>query len=164
MLEPEGEGRPWGEQLAVGDASYRDQVASLFDRSSFYRAKLADAGFASAADAGGLADIAQLPLTEKDELRATRTDENPVGAHLSASPDELVRIYSTSGTTGTPSYVPLTAGDLENWGTGSARRYIASGVRAGGRVGTTHQTGPFVARAPLPPVQRIRPRPNPVRG
>ena len=49
---------------------------------------------------GGLADIAQLPLTEKDELRATRTDENPFGTHLCVEPGEIVRIYSTSGTTG----------------------------------------------------------------
>ena len=77
---------------------------------------------------GGLTDVAQLPLTEKDELRATRTDENPFGAHLCVEPAEIVRIYSTSGTTGTPSYIPLTAGDLENWVTGSARSYAASGV------------------------------------
>ena len=58
---------------------------------------------------GGLAEIARLPLTEKRELRATVTPENPIGAHLCASADEIVRIYSTSGTTGTPSYIPLTA-------------------------------------------------------
>ena len=39
----------------------------------------------------------------------------------------------TSGTTGTPSYIPLTAGDLDNWVTGSARSYAASGITAGQR-------------------------------
>ena len=38
---------------------------------------------------------------------------------------EIVRIYSTSGTTGAPSYIPLTASDVENWLTGSARSYAA---------------------------------------
>src|SRR6266536_2860813 len=33
MLEPEVEGRPWAEQLAVDDASYRSQLAYLFERS-----------------------------------------------------------------------------------------------------------------------------------
>ena len=130
MLAPEVETRPWAEQLAVDDASYRTQLAHLFDRSPFYREKLAAAGFASARAAGGLAGIAQLPLTEKRELRATCTPENPVGAHLCATRSELVRIYSTSGTTGTPSYVPLTAGDLDNWVTASARSYAASGRRS----------------------------------
>src|SRR5262249_16159717 len=62
---------------------------------------------------------------------------------------EIVRIYSTSGTTGTPSYVPLTAGDLDNWVTGSARSYAASGVAAGQRIVSTYNAGPFVAGAAL---------------
>ena len=37
MLEPEVESRPWEEQLALDDASYRTQVAYLFERSAFYR-------------------------------------------------------------------------------------------------------------------------------
>src|SRR4029077_12971361 len=82
VLAPEIEARPWVEQLAVDDASYRSQLAYLFDRSSFYRTKLAAAGFASAEAAGGLSNIAELPLTEKSELRASCTVENPIGAQL----------------------------------------------------------------------------------
>ena len=145
MLAPDVESRPWAEQLAVDEASYRTQLAYLFDRSAFYREKLTAAGFASDEAAGGLAEIAQLPLTEKHELRATCTPDNPIGAHLCATPSELVRIYSTSGTTGAPSYVPLTAGDLDNWVTGSARSYAASGVAAGQRIVSTYNAGPFVA-------------------
>ena len=77
MLDPEVETRPWTEQLALDDASYRAQVAYLFSHSAFYREKLAAAGVASAAAAGGLADIGRLPLTEKDELKATCTSEQP---------------------------------------------------------------------------------------
>ena len=134
MLEPEVETRPWAEQLALDDASYREQLAYLLERSPFYREKLGAAGVASAGDAGGLDEIARLPLTEKAELRATVTAENPIGAHLCATREEIVRIYSTSGTTGTPSYIPLTAGDLDNWVTGSARSYAASGLAAGQRI------------------------------
>jgi phenylacetate-CoA ligase len=150
MLEPEVEGRPWDEQLALDDASYRAELAYLLERSPFYRAKLAgvDPG-------GGLGEIATLPLTEKDELRASRTPGNPIGAHLCAEPSELVRIYSTSGTTGTPSYVPLTAGDLDNWVTGSARSYAASGISAGQRIVSTYDAGPFVAGAALASFERI---------
>jgi phenylacetate-CoA ligase len=155
MLAPEVETRPWNEQLAVDDACYRTQLAYLFERSPFYREKLAAAGFASSEAAGGLADIAELPFTEKREIRATCTPDNPIGAHLCAQPSEIVRIYSTSGTTGTPSYIPLTAGDLDNWVTASARSYAASGVTAGQRVVSSYNAGPFVAGAALGALDRI---------
>jgi len=131
------------------DEHYRVQIAYLLERSAFYQEKLAGH------EPGGLDEIAKLPLTEKDELRATRTPENPIGSHLCAAPDEIVRIYSTSGTTGDPSYVPLTAGDLENWITGSARSYAASGVKAGHRIVSTYNAGPFVAGAALAAFERI---------
>jgi phenylacetate-CoA ligase len=149
MLDPEVETRPWEEQLEFDDVSFREQLAYLLERSPFYREKLA------AVDSVGLTELAQLPLTEKDELRASRTPANPIGAHLCAAPSELVRIYSTSGTTGTPSYVPLTAGDLDNWVTGSARSYSASGISPGERIVSTYDAGPFVAGAALASFERI---------
>jgi phenylacetate-CoA ligase len=155
MLAPEVEVRPWAEQLALDEASYRTQLAYLFERSAFYREKLGAAGFASAEAAGGLAEIAQLPLTEKREVRATCTADNPIGGHLCAEPSEIVRIYSTSGTTGTPSYIPLTASDLDNWVTGSARSYSASGVTAGQRTVSSYNAGPFVAGAAIEAFDRI---------
>jgi phenylacetate-CoA ligase len=155
MLDAAVETRPWDEQLALDDRSYRAQVTYLFERSPFYRAKLEAAGCGSAADAGGLDGLARLPLTEKQELRATVTRESPFGAHLCAAPDELVRIHSTSGTTGAPSYIPLTAGDLANWVTGSARSYAASGLAAGERLVSTYDAGPFVAGAALAAFDRI---------
>jgi phenylacetate-CoA ligase len=130
--------------------NYRAQLAYLLERSAFYREKL------SATEVSDrLEDIAQLPLTEKAELRATVTLDNPFGAHLCAKPSEIVRIYSTSGTTGTPSYIPLTAGDLDNWVTGSARSYAASGVKPGQRIVSTYNAGPFVAGAALGAFERI---------
>ncbi len=149
MLDPEVETRPWDEQLALDDASYRTQLAYLLERSAFYREKL------SGLEPGGLAEIARLPLTEKDELRATRTPDDPIGSHLCAAPSEIVRIYSTSGTTGAPSYVPLTAGDLDSWVTASARSYAASGIAAGERIVSTYNAGPFVAGAALASFERI---------
>ncbi len=66
-----------------------------------------------------------------------------------------MRIYSTSGTTGTPSYIPLTSGDLENWLTTSMRTYAASGIAAGERIVTTFSAGPFVAGAVLAAFERL---------
>jgi phenylacetate-CoA ligase len=150
MLDPEVESRPWAEQLALDDESYRAQLAYLLERSPFYREKLVGAD-----PAGGLDAIAELPLTEKDELRASRTADNPIGAHLCVERSEIIRIYSTSGTTGAPSYVPLTTSDLDNWVTGSARSYAASGVAAGQRIVSTYNAGPFVAGAALASFERI---------
>ena len=109
------ETRPWEEQRDADEAAYRAQVAYLLERSAFYRERLAAAGFDSPAAVGGLADIARLPLTEKRDIRETFTAENPYGAHLCVAESEMLRIYSTSGTTGTPSFVPLTAQDVESW-------------------------------------------------
>ena len=155
MLDAEVERRPWAEQLELDDAVYRAQIGYLLERSAFYRNKLAAAGFASPGAVGGLADLTALPITEKHELKETQTDENPFGAHFCASPGELVRIYSTSGTTGAPSYIPLTASDLENWVSGSARSYAAAGLSLGDRVLTTYNAGPFVAGAALDAFERI---------
>jgi phenylacetate-CoA ligase len=97
ILAPELETRPWVEQLALDDLSYRAQLSYVFERSAFYRRKLDAAGFSSPESAGELAQIARLPLTEKQELRATCTADNPIGAHLCAEPSEIARIYSTIG-------------------------------------------------------------------
>jgi phenylacetate-CoA ligase len=141
---------PWDEQLAHDAKSFRAQLAYLHDRSPFYGEKLKDTDPETPLDR-----IATLPLTEKRELRATTTPDNPFGAHLAAAPQDLVRIYSTSGTTGTPSYIPLTAQDLDNWITGSARSYAASGVAKGHKIVSTYNAGPFVAGAALASFDRL---------
>jgi phenylacetate-CoA ligase len=149
MLEPEVETRPWEEQLALDEESFRAQLGYVLERSPFYRDKLA--GYAAV----GLADIAELPLTEKAELKAAATEENPFGAHLAAAPTQIVRVYSTSGTTGAPSFIPLTAEDRDNWVTGSARSYAASGLSRRQRLVSTYNAGPFVAGAALEAFDRI---------
>ena len=126
---------------------HREQLAYVLERSPFYREKFA----------GHDADAAleDLPLTTKQELRETVTAENPFGAHLCVDQVEIARIYSTSGTTGDPSYIPLTASDLENWVEVSARSYAASGVQPGERIVSTYNAGPFAAGAALAAFERI---------
>lgn len=149
MRDPAAETLPWEAQGAADEAAWRAQVGYLLERSDFYRGKLAAAGFGDAASVGGLAAIAALPFTEKDELRAGRSDRFPIGTHLAAPMAEVVRIYSTSGTTGAPSYIPLTAADLAEWVAISSRSYAASGIARGERIVTTYGAGPFVAGAAL---------------
>ena len=131
------------------DAVYRSQIAFLFDRSRFYRQKFRDGGFARPRDVGGLDSISRLPFTEKDELRLASSDENPLGTHLAVPMSEVVRIYSTSGSTGAPSYIPLTSEDVANWVKISSRSYSAPGTCAGQRIVSTYNAGPFVAGVAL---------------
>jgi phenylacetate-CoA ligase len=155
MVEPEIEAAPWEEQADADAPRYLRQIEYLFERSKFYRGKLERAGFATHGAVGPLHSIAALPFTEKDELRASRTADEPIGTHLTAAPEEIVRIYSTSGTTGTPSYIPLTAADLEVWVRTSARSYAASGIAKGERIVSTYNAGPFVAGAALAAFERL---------
>ncbi|HEY4347092.1 MAG TPA: AMP-binding protein [Gaiellaceae bacterium] len=155
MLSPEAETLPWLKQEIVDGETYDEQLVYLFERSPFYREKLTTAGFKSVRRAGGLDDISELPLTEKHELKETVTAQNPFGSHLCVAFEDLLRVYSTSGTTGTPSYIPLTADDVDNWVTGSARSYATSGLEAGDRLVSTYNAGPFVAGAALDAFVRI---------
>ena len=107
--------------------------------------KLTSAGFATPEAVGGLDAISALPLTGKDEIRQTRNDDNPVGDHCCVPTSAAVRIFSTSGTTGMPSFIPLTPNDLHAWTRISARSYTASGLKAGEGLISTYGAGPFVA-------------------
>jgi phenylacetate-CoA ligase len=134
---------------------YRRQVARLFERSPFYREKLKAAGLVSPADAGDLADIARLPFTEKDELRASQAAHPPLGGHAAIDISQAARIYSTSGTSGAPLYIPLTRADVEQWREIGRRTYSCNGLKAGERVVTTYGAGPFVAGASLAAFEAI---------
>jgi phenylacetate-CoA ligase len=128
---------------------YERQVARLFERSPFYRRKLAAAGFDSAAAVGGLERIAELPFTTKDELRASQAEAPPLGLHAAIRVEEAARIYSTSGTSGVPSYIPLTRNDLDDWRRIARASYARSGVQPGELLLSTYNAGPFVAGAAL---------------
>ena len=68
-------------------------------------------------------DFESLPLSEKDDLRQAY----PMG--LCAVPqEEIVRIHSSSGTTGTPVIIPYTKQDVEDWAVMFARCYEMAGV------------------------------------
>src|SRR3954463_9992210 len=118
--------------------SYRRQIAHLFERSAFYREKLKAAGFDSAQAVGGLERISALPFTEKDELRKTQAAHPPLGAHAAIDIAEAARIYSTSGTSGTPLYIPLARADVEQWREIGRRTYSCNGLAAGQRIVTTY--------------------------
>jgi phenylacetate-CoA ligase len=139
----------------ASDELYRKQVVRLYERSPFYREKLSTAGLVSPLEVGGLADLARLPFTEKDELRASQAAHRPLGAHAAVDISQAARIYSTSGTSGTPLYIPLSKNDVEQWREIGRRTYSCNGLKAGERVVTTYGAGPFVAGASLAAFEAI---------
>ena len=84
MLEPEVETRPWVEQLALDDASYRTQLAYLLERSPFYREKLA--GF----DARTVKAIPILARTASLLAHLAEERDEPIGFAMAAAAEHAV--------------------------------------------------------------------------
>ncbi len=99
----------------------RSTVDRLYEKVPFYRNKLDEAGF-EPGDIKSLDDLQNLPFTAKDDLR----DNYPFG--LFAVPmRDIVRIHASSGTTGQPTVVGYTSGDIEVWSDLVARTIVAAG-------------------------------------
>ncbi|MBQ3505698.1 MAG: phenylacetate--CoA ligase [Clostridia bacterium] len=87
----------------------QETVARVYEKVPYYRAKMDEKGV-KPQDIQTLKDLAKLPFTTKQDMR----DTYPFG--LFAVPkDELVRIHASSGTTGKPTVVGYTRGDLDTW-------------------------------------------------
>lgn len=85
-------------------------------------------------------DFEKLPFTWKGDLR----DAYPLG--LQVAPDEeIVRIHSSSGTTGTPIIIPYTQKDVDDWANMFARCYEMAGITARDRVHITPGYGLWTA-------------------
>ncbi|MBQ9060707.1 MAG: phenylacetate--CoA ligase [Firmicutes bacterium] len=85
-------------------------------------------------------DFEKLPFSEKADLR----DAYPLG--LSAVPeDEIVRIHSSSGTTGTPCIIPYTKKDVDDWAELFKRCYEIAGITPEDRIHITPGYGLWTA-------------------
>ena len=86
------------------------------------------------------ADFEKLPFSSKQELRSAY----PLG--LAAVPEEqIVRIHSSSGTTGTPVIVPYTQKDVDDWAVQFARCYAMAGITTKDRLQITPGYGLWTA-------------------
>lgn len=117
-------GRPELGELQL--ARLRSTVAQA-SRSAFYRRRLAERDIGPEA-VGSLDDIVSLPFTTKEELRSD--EAYPYGL-LCVDRDDLVRLHSSSGTTGRPTVVFHTRRDLDVWTDLVARCLTMVGVRSG---------------------------------
>lgn len=135
-LPPEAERR-------LNEELFTRQIAYLFQHSPFYRDKLHGARLGPES-IRGLDDLPKIPFTTKEELRESQRQDPPFGRHRACPPEAIVRIYSTSGTTGTPTYIGLTRHDLGLWVRVAQRGLWSRGVRVGQRVVSPLGAGPFV--------------------
>src|SRR5258708_23007545 len=136
-------------------ATYRRQIKRLFAHSAFYRETRQAAGLDPRAGGGGVEHLAALPFTEKAEVRKSEAEHPPLGSHAAIDIARAARIYSTSGTSGTPLYIPLTKSDVDDWRQIGRDTYSKNGLKAGERVVTTYGAGPFVAGASLAAFEAI---------
>jgi phenylacetate-CoA ligase len=124
----------------------RSQLASLPGRSPFYRRKLT--GF-DPSRLGSLADLRHVPFTTKQELRDSQQAAPPLGEHAGVPMERVIRVHASSGTTGRPSYVGITARDRDAWTEVVSRVYTCEGVRPDDVVVHGFGLGFFVGGLPL---------------
>lgn len=120
-------------QLSLVDKQIKRILASGNYYSEVYR-KAGITGVSSAED------FEKIPFTDKADLR----NAYPLG--IQAVPDEqVVRIHSSSGTTGKPVIIPYTAKDVDDWATMFARCYEIAGITAKDRIQITPGYGLWTA-------------------
>jgi phenylacetate-CoA ligase len=140
---------PRREDLDPIEIASRDEIAALqfarlkrtlrhvYDNVPYYWKKF-DAAGVHPDDLNSLADLARFPFTSKEDLRANY----PFG--LFATPrEQIVRVHASSGTTGKPTVVGYTKGDIEVWAEVVARSIRAAGGRPGMKLHNAYGYGLF---------------------
>ena len=118
-------------------AQVNSRIEALRSAGSFYGKKLAEAGIDAVHTPE---EFEQLPFSEKGDLR----DAYPLGL-MTAPEKDIVRIHSSSGTTGLPVIIPYTAKDVEDWAIMFARCYEFAGITPMDRIQITPGYGLWTA-------------------
>ncbi len=113
------------------------QIEALVNAGSFYGKKLEQAGITSISTQE---EFEMLPFSEKKDLR----DAYPLGL-MTAPEKDIVRIHSSSGTTGLPVIIPYTAKDVDDWAIMFKRCYEMAGITNEDRIQITPGYGLWTA-------------------
>ncbi len=113
------------------------RIQALLQADNFYGKKLKEAGVSEVTSAE---EFEKLPFSEKADLR----DAYPLGL-MTAPEEEIVRIHSSSGTTGKPVIIPYTAKDVDDWGIMFKRCYEIAGITNMDRIQITPGYGLWTA-------------------
>src|ERR1700712_3490192 len=115
----------------------RGTLASVYANVPHYKRAFDEKGV-HPDDLKTLADLAKFPFTGKGDLRANY----PFGM-FAVPRDQVVRVHASSGTTGKPTVVGYTQGDIDHWADLVARSLRAAGVRKGDMVHVAYGYGLF---------------------
>ena len=113
------------------------RIKALINAESFYGKKLEAAGIT---EVHSPEEFTKLPFSEKNDLR----EAYPLGL-MTAPESEIVRIHSSSGTTGTPVIIPYTAKDVDDWAIMFKRCYEMAGITNMDRIHITPGYGLWTA-------------------
>lgn len=139
---------PDEELRVLQEQKLRRQSEYVWLNSEFYRRKWTEAGLKDPAGAG-LKDLPSFPLTTKAELRDSLLAKPPLGLHQAAPDISVIRIHSSSGTTGRPTYMGVTRHDVAIWTEGIARVLWAVGMRPEDVYGHGLPMGNYVGGIPI---------------
>ncbi|MGN0333678.1 MAG: phenylacetate--CoA ligase family protein [Lachnospiraceae bacterium] len=114
-----------------------NQIQALINAGSFYGKKLKEAGISGISSPE---DFEKLPFSEKNDLR----EAYPLGL-MTVPEKDIVRIHSSSGTTGLPVIIPYTAKDVDDWAIMFARCYETAGITNMDRIQITPGYGLWTA-------------------
>lgn len=113
------------------------QIQALINAESFYGKKLEEVGISGVTSPE---DFENLPFSEKNDLR----EAYPLGL-MTAPEEKIVRIHSSSGTTGLPVIIPYTAKDVDDWAIMFKRCYEMAGITNLDRIQITPGYGLWTA-------------------
>ena len=113
------------------------QIKRLLKADNFYGRKMKEAGIEGIKTEE---DFLKLPFSHKEDLR----DAYPLGL-MAVPEEEIVRIHSSSGTTGKPVIIPYTAKDVDDWGEMFKRCYEFAGLTKKDRIQITPGYGLWTA-------------------
>ena len=130
------------------------QLQYNYDHSEFYREEKFHRANLTPDDIQTFDDFRQIPLMTKDEHRWTQEESlrrfgHPYGLITCAPIDRIVRINSTSGTTGQPTLYTLTRNDVDVLNEMHARKYWRTGLRPGNIVLQALSLSMFTGGLPL---------------
>lgn len=126
---------------ALQDERLRALITRIFEQPiSFFRAKLEGAGLGPD-DIKSIEDLAKVPRTIKDELRADEAAHPPLGSYRGAPVERCIRMSTSTGTSGKPTFTLFTAHDLEVEYDAGCRMFHRQGRRAGEIVTHAHPGG-----------------------
>ncbi|MCY7305922.1 MAG: phenylacetate--CoA ligase [Rhodoferax sp.] len=115
----------------------RATLSSVYRKVPHYR-RAFDAAGVHPDDLKSLADLAKFPFTSKSDLR-----ENYPFGMFAVPREQVVRIHASSGTTGKPTVVGYTQGDIDRWSDLVARSIRAAGGRKGDMIHVAYGYGLF---------------------